>query len=165
MPEAKGLKPVVGVGVVVFRGDAVLLIRRGRAPMKGQWSIPGGRVRYGERLADAALRELFEETAVRARITGLIDVFEAVPPPFPGASTGGPGAHFIMIDYVAEWVQGEPVAGDDAADAAFVSFPEAVGRLRWDETRRAVETALAIRGVASGAAPPAGRSFPTPQNG
>lgn len=130
---------VVGVGVVTFRGGDVLLIRRGKPPFEGRWSIPGGRLEYDEALRDAALRELREETGVEARLIGLIDVFEALP-----RDVGGDG-HLVMIDYAAEWVAGDPVAGDDAADARFVPMAEAVGLVAWDETRRALAMAVRLR--------------------
>lgn len=124
----------VGVGAVVFRGDAVLVIRRGKPPFKGQWSIPGGGLDHGEKLTDAVAREVREETGVEVRILGLLDVFEALP-----AQTGQ--AHVIMIDYVADWISGEPEAGDDAEAAEFVSLEEAERRIAWDTTRRAVARA------------------------
>lgn len=127
-----------GVGAVVFRGPDVLVIRRGKEPFKGQWSIPGGGLDYGERLADAVAREVREETGVEIRLLGLLDVFEALP-----AQTGA--AHMLMIDYVAEWVSGEPKAGDDAEAAEFVSLDEAARRISWDTTRRAVARAAEWR--------------------
>jgi len=133
-------RPLVGVGVVVFRGDEVLIVRRGRPPFQGQWSIPGGKLEFGERLEGAALREVQEETGVDARLIGLIGVFEA--PPGVAADLR---AHMVMVDYAAEWVAGEPQAGDDAAAAEFVPIGEARGRLSWDETRRAVDMALKLR--------------------
>lgn len=131
-------KIFAGVGAVVFRGDEVLLVRRGKEPFKGQWSIPGGGLEYGEALRAAVAREVREETGVEIEILGLLDVFEGLP-----AETGA--SHMLMIDYVAEWVSGEPVAGDDAAEAEFVSLAEAEARLSWDVTRRAVASAARRR--------------------
>jgi 8-oxo-dGTP diphosphatase len=118
----------MSVGVVVWRGDAVLLIRRGREPYKGMWSIPGGSVEFDERLQDAALRELAEETGVTAQLIGLIDVFESI----EGER------HYVMIDYAARWTSGEPRAGDDAAEAVFVSYEQACAMVSWDMTRDAL---------------------------
>ena len=131
-------KIFVAVGAVAFRGDEVLLIRRGKEPLKGCWSIPGGGLEYGEKLEDAVLREVFEETGTRIRLLGLLDVFEGLP-----AETGVP--HMLMIDYVAEWISGEPAAGDDAEAAEFVSLEEAERRISWDLTRRAVARAAEWR--------------------
>jgi 8-oxo-dGTP diphosphatase len=122
--------PVPAVGVVCFRGDNVLLIRRGSPPRRGEWSLPGGRIEPGERAVDAALRELREETGVEARITGLIDVVDGV---FPEA-----GRHYVLIDYAAEWVSGDPVAGDDAVEARFVPLAQVDALIDWDETRRVI---------------------------
>jgi len=133
-------KPRVGVGAVVFRGDSVLLIKRAKPPMQGYWSIPGGKLDYGEALKDAAIREVVEETGCAIEITGMIDVFEALP--------SDPDQHdflTVMIDYVANWVSGEPAAADDAAAAEFVPIDEALKRLSWDETRRALQLALEKR--------------------
>lgn len=131
----------VGVGAVVFRGDDVLVIKRGKPPFEGHWSIPGGGVDHGESLRDAVHREVREETGLEIEIISLIDVFEAM----PGDVAGEFHRHTILIDYVAEWVSGEPAAGDDAAEAEFVPLETAVSRLSWDLTRQAVRRAAAIR--------------------
>lgn len=122
------MRPTPAVGVVCFRGDEVLLIRRGRPPRQGQWSLPGGRIEPGETTLKAALRELHEETGVTAEILGLIDVVDGL---FPEA-----GRHYVLIDYAARWIAGEPRAGDDAAEAVFLPLDEAVVRVDWSETRR-----------------------------
>jgi 8-oxo-dGTP diphosphatase len=129
--------PVPAVGVVCLRGDSVLLIRRGTPPRQGEWSLPGGRIEPGERAVDAALRELREETGVEAEITGLIDVVDGL---FPEA-----GRHYVLIDYAARWLSGEPVAGDDAADARFVALDEIEALIDWSETRRIIRMATAAR--------------------
>ena len=125
--------PVPCVGVVCLRGGEVLLIRRGRPPRQGEWSLPGGRIEPGERAVDAALRELREETGVEAQITGLIDVVDGL---FPEA-----GRHYVLIDYAARWVSGEPVAGDDAAEARFVALDQVAALVDWAETRRVIALA------------------------
>ena len=130
----------VGVGAVVFRGEDVLLIKRGKPPFKGAWSIPGGSLEYGERVTDAVLREVREETGLTVKITDLLGVFDGVPSSQPDFTR-----HVVMIDYIAEWVCGEPVAGDDASEAEFVSIETALERLSWDETRNALQMALKVR--------------------
>lgn len=127
--------PVPTVGVVCLRGAEVLLIRRGKPPRLNQWSLPGGRLEWGETLEAAALRELKEETSVDATLLGLIDVVDGVFPARPG---GEISRHYVMIDYAARWTSGEPVAGDDAADARFVGYDEAMALVEWDETRRVI---------------------------
>lgn len=131
------MTPVPAVGVVCLKGDEVLLIRRGTPPRMGEWSLPGGRIEPGERAVDAALRELREETGVEARILGLIDVVDGI---FPEA-----GRHYVLIDYVAEWLGGEPVAGDDAAEALFMPVQAAMATVAWSETRRIITRAFGVR--------------------
>ena len=127
--------PVPTAGVICLRGDQVLLIKRGTAPRLGQWSLPGGRIELGETAAAAALRELAEETGVEARLLGLVDVVDGV---FTSRESGEITRHYVMIDYAARWISGEPVAGDDAADARFVSLDEALALVEWDVTRKVI---------------------------
>ena len=116
------------VGVVCLRGDDVLLIQRGTAPRKGEWSIPGGRIEPNETESQAALRELTEETSVTAdlltKITALDADFE--------------GFHYRLHDYLARWTGGEPVAGDDADQARFVALTEIDALGMWPETVRVI---------------------------
>lgn len=132
------VSPVPAVGVICLRGDSVLLIRRGTPPRVGEWSLPGGRIEPGERAADAALRELREETGVEAALTGLVDVVDGF---FP------PDRHYVLIDYAARWISGEPVAGDDAAEAAFHPLSAVDDLVAWDETRRVIRAAAATLGM------------------
>ncbi|MBJ7447816.1 MAG: NUDIX hydrolase [Brevundimonas sp.] len=129
--------PIPAVGVVCLRGQEVLLIRRGKPPRAGEWSLPGGRIEPGERAVDAALRELVEETGVTAQITGLIDVVDGL---FSEA-----GLHYVLIDYAAEWVSGEPIAGDDALEARFVPLDQVEALIDWSETRRIIALAAVRR--------------------
>lgn len=133
------MNPVPAVGVVCLRGDEVLLIRRGTPPREGEWSLPGGRIEPGERAVDAALRELAEETGVVGKIIGLIDVVDGL---FPEIEH-----HYVLIDYAATWVSGEPVAGDDAADARFMPVALALERVDWSETRRIIRAAVRLCAV------------------
>ncbi|WP_109260895.1 NUDIX hydrolase [Hyphobacterium indicum] len=124
-------RPLACVGVVCRRGDEVLLVRRGREPLKGKWSIPGGKMEFGETAKEAALRELQEETGITARITRLIDVVDSIME----------DQHYVLIDFEAEWISGEPVAADDAEAAEFVPVKEALQRVSWDRTRKVITPA------------------------
>jgi 8-oxo-dGTP diphosphatase len=126
--------------VACLRGDDVLLIRRGAPPFEGQWSLPGGRIEWGERAAAAALRELKEETACEAEIVGLIDVIDGL----MGAEAAAPGWHYVLIDYAARWIAGEPRAGDDAAEARFFSPAELAELGLWTETMRVIAAARTL---------------------
>ena len=137
--------PIAAVGVACFRGEDVLLVRRGNLPLKDRWSLPGGRIEWGERAADAALRELKEETSCEAKLIGLVDVVDAL---LARSEATAPWGHYVLIDYAALWLSGEPAAGDDARDARFFA-PGELGALGlWSETLRVIEAArgLADRG-------------------
>jgi len=108
------------VGVVCIRGDEVLLIQRGTAPRKGEWSIPGGRIEDGETEAEACLRE-----ELLTKITALDADFE--------------GFHYRLHDYLARWTSGEPQAGDDADLARFVPLSELATLGMWAETVRVIQ--------------------------
>ncbi len=130
------MTPIPAVGVVCLRGDEVLLIRRGKPPREGEWSLPGGRIEPGEPVREAALRELREETGVEARLIGLIDVVDGL---------FGPEFHYVLIDYWAEWISGEPVAADDVAEAVFVPVARIDDLVSWVETRRIIRDAVVLR--------------------
>ena len=125
-------RPVPCAGVVCLRGGEVLLIRRGKPPRMGQWSIPGGRIECCETAVAAALRELKEETGVEAELLGLLDVVDHF----------GEATHLVLVDYAVRWTAGEPVAGDDAAEARFFPVAEALERVEWSETRRIIAAAV-----------------------
>ncbi len=133
-------RPTPCVGVVCFRGREVLLIRRGKAPRLGQWSIPGGRMEFGETVQAAALRELKEETGIEAEILGLVDVVDSL--------DAAADWHGVLVDYAARWTAGEPVAGDDAAQARFLPLDQALAKVDWNETRRVITLAWARFGAA-----------------
>jgi 8-oxo-dGTP diphosphatase len=103
------------VGAVIVDQGRLLLIRRGRPPGAGRWSLPGGRVEHGELLADAVGREVREETGLGCRCGELIGWVERI----------GPGYHFVILDFAAAVEDPGPLrAGDDASDAAWVDRTE-----------------------------------------
>ena len=138
-------RPIPAVGVVCLRGAEVLLIRRGTPPRLGEWSLPGGRIEWGEPIRTAALRELQEETGVEAELLDLIEVVDGV---FTSRQDGTVTRHYVLIDFLARWTGGEPRAGDDAADARFWPIDQ-IGHLGlWDQTLKVIaagHSALAAR--------------------
>ena len=116
MTIASPARPVLGVSTLVRRGDSVLLVRRGMAPLRDVWAFPGGRVEFGESLADAAAREVIEETGITVAIDGPVDQAEILLRDDAGAVE----RHYVLIVFAGTWVSGEPVAGDDAAEARWV---------------------------------------------
>ncbi|MBS0275616.1 MAG: NUDIX hydrolase [Proteobacteria bacterium] len=135
MSDTPSPKPVLGVAAVIWNDRReVLLIRRTKEPRKGQWSLPGGKVEFGESLEDAVRREVREETGIEIALLGLAGVAETV----LDAGAGAANAHFVLIDYSARAVSGEAIAASDAADATWFS-PEQVAALPlWSETRRMI---------------------------
>lgn len=135
-------RPIIGVGVIVFRGDDVLLIRRSKPPNKGGISLPGGGQQLGETVREAAAREVMEETGLEVAITHLVDVVDVI----HGDVVGRTKFHYTLVDFAAEWQAGEPVAGDDAAEAFWVPMSEIGGLRLWTETERVIRKAAALRG-------------------
>jgi 8-oxo-dGTP diphosphatase len=114
---------MVGVGGVVINNERALLIRRGSAPLEGEWSIPGGMLEIGETISEGVQRELLEETAVEVKVLDLIEVFERVTRDTDGHSK----YHFVILDYLCEVVRGEPRAGSDVTDVAWARESELEG--------------------------------------
>jgi 8-oxo-dGTP diphosphatase len=110
---------VVGVGGVVVRDGKVLLIRRGKEPLKGRWVIPGGTVELGETLEQAVAREMREETGIEVRPREVVLVFDRI-------ERDGDRVlyHYVVVDYLCEDLGGSLQAGSDAAEAAFVGPAE-----------------------------------------
>jgi 8-oxo-dGTP diphosphatase len=105
--------PLVGVGAVIAERDRVVLVKRGRAPLLSQWSIPGGLLEVGETLRQGAEREALEETALVVRATKLLGVFERIVPDDEKRVR----YHYILIDFLCERISGEIKAAGDAAEA------------------------------------------------
>lgn len=134
-------QPVVGVGVVVWQDDQVLLIKRSKPPRAGQWSLPGGAQKLGETLAEAAAREVREETGIAIRLGDIIATLDLI----DRDDEGRVRHHYTLVDFVAEALETVLNAGDDAADARWFGHGEIDQLGLWSETVRIIDLAAARR--------------------
>ena len=133
-------RPYVGVGVIVFRDHEVLLIQRNKEPNKGQWSIPGGRQMLGETAAEAARRELLEETGVKVDRLLLVDVVDAIIPDVEGKIK----YHYTLVDYMGQWQSGESRPGDDAKEVRWVRLNQLSSYSLLEKTMNIIQKAAAM---------------------
>jgi ADP-ribose pyrophosphatase YjhB (NUDIX family) len=109
-------RPVLAASIAVFRDGLVLLAARGKPPMAGVYSLPGGVVERGETLAEAALRELREEVGVEAEILGFVTHVEII----EREPSGAPARHFVIAAHAGRWLSGEPSTGPEALEIRWV---------------------------------------------
>jgi 8-oxo-dGTP diphosphatase len=121
-PAEPPTRPQLAVSASIFRAGKVLLVRRARSPANGFYSLPGGRVEYGESLHTALAREVDEETRLRIEILGLAGWREAL----PGATGSG---HYVIMSFAARWVAGEPVLNEEHDDFKWLE-PGSFGDLK-----------------------------------
>ena len=146
MSEAR---PTPCCGVVCLRGDEVLLIRRGKPPRQGQWSIPGGTLELGESLQAGVARELLEETGLHVRVLDLIEVFDRIyvqPAEGGGGTARRPRFHYVIVDYLCERISGEARAGSDVTDVAFACEDELENYHLTETAMRVLRRAFAMAG-------------------
>lgn len=132
-------QPLVGVGALIVEKGRVVLIKRGKAPLLGEWSIPGGMLELGETLRQGAEREALEETGLAVRATELLGVFDRVVPDADGKII----YHYVLIDFFCERISGDLQAGADAADAQWFTPDEAARLPLAEDTAGVVQAALA----------------------
>ena len=136
-------RPLVGIGTVMLRPGAVLLVRRARAPALGQWSIPGGAQELGETAEAAARRELLEETGLVAGPLHLVANVDSI----HADADGRIRFHYTILDFATAWQGGEPTPGDDVSEAAFFRFEELANFGLWSEAHRVIEAARTLLGL------------------
>jgi ADP-ribose pyrophosphatase YjhB (NUDIX family) len=106
----------VGVGAIMLKRDRILMAQRGKEPLKGWWSLPGGALETGERLADGVCREVREETGLEVRPLGILEVFERI----MRDASGAPEYHYVLIDYMCRVTGGDLHPGDDVCAVEWV---------------------------------------------
>jgi 8-oxo-dGTP diphosphatase len=121
-PPVQPLHPQLAVSAAIFRDGKILLVRRAKSPAQGFYSLPGGRVEFGETLHAALHREVDEETALKIEIAGLAAWREVVP------GTGG-GGHYLIMSFAARWIAHEPVLNHEHDDFRWLA-PDAIGDLK-----------------------------------
>ena len=109
-------RPMVGVGAIILERDRVLMAQRGKQPLKGWWSLPGGLLEIGEALTDGLRREVREETGLEVRPLGVLEVFERI----MRDAAGAPEYHYVLIDYICRTAGGTLRAGDDVCAVEWV---------------------------------------------
>ena len=130
-------RPIVGVGAVVMDSDMVLMIKRGKPPRQGSWSLPGGAQELGETIREAARREVREETGLQIEIFGLIDVVDSV----RSDADDKIEYHYTLIDLAGYSVGGTLMAGGDAQDCRWFTRTEINAMDIWSETKRIISLA------------------------
>jgi ADP-ribose pyrophosphatase YjhB (NUDIX family) len=129
------------VGAIVFVEGRILLVERGKPPLEGFWSLPGGLVETGERLEDAVAREVSEETGLRVAAESLATVFERIMPD----PAGCPEYHYVLVDFYCKVLGGDLRAGDDSRRAEWFDLSALAGLPMTSGTREVIETCCATR--------------------
>jgi ADP-ribose pyrophosphatase YjhB (NUDIX family) len=109
-------RPIIGVGALILKRDRILMAQRGKEPLKGSWSLPGGALETGESLADGVRREVREETGLDIRTLGVLEIFERI----MRDASGAPEYHYVLIDYMCRMVGGTLAPGDDVCAVEWV---------------------------------------------
>ncbi|MGQ9921313.1 MAG: NUDIX hydrolase [Desulfobacca sp.] len=131
-------QPIVGVAGIIFRGQEVLLIRRGQEPALGEWSLPGGAVEVGETLEEALRREVREETGLDIDIIGLTAVVNRL----VRDQAGAVAYHYVLLDFLCQAKDGTPRAGSDSTDLALVPYVELAAWPLPEQTRAVIRQAF-----------------------
>jgi 8-oxo-dGTP diphosphatase len=137
-------RPLVGVGALIFNGDRILMAQRGKEPLKGWWSLPGGALETGERLADAVRREVLEETGLEIEPLRVFEIFERI----MHDQQGAPEYHYVLIDYVCRVTGGTLCAGDDVCRVEWMERPALSALQITEGTMGVIDRAFAAHAAA-----------------
>jgi len=135
-------RPIVGIGVIVLKDDHILLVRRGKPPNQGSWTLPGGAQELGETAEEAARRELLEETAITVGPLVLAASVDNI----RRDSAGRVQFHYTIVDFAGRWISGEPIAGSDVSHAIWVPLARLHEYKLWSEAYRVIEIARGMLG-------------------
>ena len=149
---ARSVWPRAAASAAIFRQDSVLLVERGKPPVSGLWSLPGGHIEPGETAREAAVREVAEETGVAVEIIGVADVHDVIIRDKAGELV----AHYVLAVFFGRWAGGEPMAASDSRNARFVpvseigAYPltegaERIIRAAWDRLRNQATEPSALK--------------------
>jgi len=134
-------RPLIGVGALIFQRGRILMAQRGKEPLKGWWSLPGGAVEAGESLETAVLREVQEETGLIVQTLRVHEIFERI----IRDAAGAPEYHYVLIDYLCRVTGGTPQAGDDVAHVAWMRREDLPGLEITEGTLAVIERAFRKR--------------------
>jgi ADP-ribose pyrophosphatase YjhB (NUDIX family) len=135
-------RPWIGIGIVVIKGDQVLLCRRGKPPSVGSWTLPGGAQDVGETCEAAARRELLEETGLTVgelHFCAHVDTIRR-------DETGRIRFHYTILDFAAHWTEGEPIAGSDVSEVEWAPLDALEPYDLWSEAHRIIAIARRLVG-------------------
>jgi ADP-ribose pyrophosphatase YjhB (NUDIX family) len=137
-PRRYPQRPLLGVGALIFRDTSILLVERGKEPLKGYWSLPGGLLELGEKLEAAVQREVLEETGLVVEPLGLFELFERIMPD----AQGNTEYHYVLADYICRVAGGTLHAASDVSDVRWVPRRDLSGYRLTEGTLAVIERAF-----------------------